>query len=123
MSAGDFASQTYRATYSTTASHPIRVQVETSAASIGSIQNSGDTAPPTSPISARVNGNRRTLGLIARRVRIRLTGTAPTGYSVGSTTSIPALNQNFFNAATRGVTVTYLGTQWAVVGTTPEYVN
>jgi len=120
MSAGAFVYSTYAANYGAGASiHPIKVQPETIAATIGAAGND-DGGTLNNPISARVSGSRRGLGLFARLIRARLTGTAPDGYSANSVISIPALNVAFFTAAVKGAELDYLGTTWEITGTTVE---
>lgn len=122
--AGVFSSASYAGSYANLVFHPCRVQPETLAASAatsgGAVVNNTATTAPNIPISARVGGSRRQLGLHARLVSLQLTGTPPAGYAAGGKTRIPALTTTFYNACTKGIIVTYLGTTWKVVGTTPE---
>lgn len=124
MSAGVFTSSKYAASYDTEV-HPIRVQPETIAASIGTTTNAAPTGAVTNPISASVSHGRRRLGLNARLVRLTyIAGTVPTGYNPsGGTITIPALNTAFYNAAIRGAAATYLGVAMTVQGRTQESVN
>lgn len=123
MSAGLFVRSKYTASYDNTAIHPIRVQPESIAASIGGTTNAAPTGAINNPISARVTGSKRTLGLNARKVTIAAPATGqPTGYAPGGTTSIPALNEAFYNAAIKGTPVTYLGVStFVVVSRSQEY--
>jgi hypothetical protein len=124
MSAGGFTVTRYSATYDSTEIHPIRVQPETLLASVGGTANSAPSGSVTNPISARVTGGSRTLGLIARKVRLRLPPTGqPTGYLAGGVITIPALNQTFYNACVKGAAITYLEVTCTVLGRTTEYVN
>jgi len=120
MSAGAFVYSSYEANYGAgTSIHPIKVQPETIAAAIGATDNAaGGTV--NNPISASVSGSRRGMGLFARLVRARITGTPPDGYSANSTITIPALNVAFFTAAVKGAELDYLGTTWEITGTTVE---
>lgn len=123
MSAGDFITTTYEATYDTTARHPIRVQTETATASIGGVVNGTVGGVATNPIQARVSGGKRTIGLIAKRVRMKLAPSATPpdgGYTANSTTVIPALRNDFYAAATKGAIVNYLGTTWTVTSRVAE---
>jgi len=121
MSAGTFTFATYGASYETGVSHPIRVQPETLEAAVGATTNDELVGDPTNPISARVSGSRRSLGLIARAVSLRVVGTPPTGYSENSVTRIPILDpDNFAVFSVKGTAVTYLGTTWAVIGSSAE---
>lgn len=121
MSAGAFEIAVYSATYEVGETHPILVQPETRAASIGSVTNAGVDAAPSNPISARVTGSRRGIGLFARTVTLRLPATdQPAGYLPLSRIRIPALTETFWNAAIRGATCTYLGVNCDVVGRARE---
>lgn len=124
MSAGAFVRSRYAATYDTDAIHPIRVQPETEDAICNLVANSPPGGSANNPISARVSGGKRTLGLTCRRVILQApTSGEPSGYLKGGITSIPALTQAFYNAATKGSACTYLGAEFIVVGRSPEYVN
>jgi hypothetical protein len=122
MSAGSFVVTTYEASYAV-AIHPIRVQEETVSASIGDVDNGAVGATVTNPIQARVSGSRRSIGLIARKVRLRLASgsSIPAGdYDANSTTVIPALTRAFYEAATKGAVVSYLGANWIVLSRSGE---
>jgi hypothetical protein len=124
MSAGAYTLSRYIATYDIANIHPIRVQPETIAASIGGTSNAPPAGAANTPISARVSGSKRTLGLVARRVRLRAPlASPPAGYLAGGTTTIPALNETFYAAAVKGASVSYLGSTFTVVGRSPESVN
>lgn len=117
MSAGEFVRSRYESDAGNV--HPIRVQPETIAATIGS----ANTAPAGTidlSISAKVSGGRRELGLIARKVRLAFTGAAPTGYAEDSIVSIPILTPTVYDGIAVGTTGTYLGAAVEVVGKTPE---
>lgn len=122
MSAGNFVTVSYNASYAATI-HPIRIQPETSGATIGATDNNPVTDAPTSPISAQVSRSTRSLGLHARVVYAKVSGTPPTGYSTNARVKIPALTLAFFGAAVKGVTMTYLGADWVVTGRRAEVVN
>lgn len=124
MSSGAFIRSRYQATYNTANIHPIRVQPETIAASIGGVTNAAPTGTQNNPISAKVSGSKRTVGLIPRKIIIAApTSSPPTGYLPGGKTTIPALTESFYNAAIKGVTCTYLGAAFQVIGRTTEYAN
>jgi len=125
MSAGVFTNTLYRASYGDgTAVHPIRVQPETIAAAIGATTNAAPTTAQTNPIQARVSGSKRSIGLIARSVTLQAPATGqPTGYKALGVTRIPALTQAFYDAATKGVTCTYLGVAFTVVSRSLERVD
>lgn len=124
MSAGSFVTSRYAATYNATNVHPIRVQPETLAASAAGttpVVNAAPTAAVNNPIQAKVSGSKKSLGLTARSVSLRIQGAPPAGYFANSVTRIPALTQGFFTACAKGVVVTYLGTTWTVIGRSAEY--
>lgn len=125
MSAGAFGKTFYQASYGGGANiHPIKIQPETLAATTGAEDNDPPTGPITNPISAQVGGGRRSIGLHARILYLQLLGTPPTDYSAGSRTKIPALTPTFYAAAIApGVTITYLGTTWKVIGSSDEKVR
>lgn len=122
MSAGPFIISRYEATYGTpTEIHPIRVQPETT----GAFSDTGINTPPvgdtTSPISAVVTRSRRGLGLHPRVISLRLLNDPPEGYSADSRIRLVCLTENFYvSAAVKGRVIGYLGTQWTVVGFSPE---
>jgi hypothetical protein len=128
MSSGGFLISKYQAGGSATPVVRIRVQPETLTLEVDSVENT----PPAGALvagwpSARVSGGRRGIGLFARMVRIRFTGTPPTGYKAGQTISLPALTPTFYNACEPGKTGTYEvgGNAEAieVVGRTPEEIR
>lgn len=128
MSAGAFSRSRYEAAYAANAIHPIRVQPETIAlASSGGtpITNAPPTAGITNPISALVSLGRRAKGLRPRSVTLQLPSTSapPTGYVAGSIVRLPILNQALFAALNTGDEMTYLGTTWDVISTSPEEVS
>lgn len=123
MSAGAFVRSRYAASYDAEI-HPIRVQPETLLAAIGGTANTAPTGAITNPISARASGSKRSLGLNARKVQLAAPATnPPAGYQPGGVTSIPALNQAFYDLALKGTNCTYLSATFVVVSRTTEYVN
>lgn len=121
MSAGAFEITRYETDPGTI--HPIRVQPETLAATLGGTANAAPTGAATGLGSASVSRGRRANGINARLVRLRFTATPPTGYLANSTIAIPALTPEFFDAATRGATGTYLGVAVVAAGRSPETIN
>lgn len=122
MSAGNFQTSFYSSNR-TGLIHPIRIQPETLALSVGGVANAAPAGPATNPISAQVSQSKRSLGLNARTVTIKFPTAPPTDYAVGSTITLPWLNDANFDAITRGDEVTYLGATGEVVGTKPESAN
>lgn len=119
MSAGVFNRSSYLST-ETGEVHPIRVQSETEALTIAGVGNIRPATPITSPISARVSGSRRTLGLSARRVRIAWTEAPPDGYKPAGVITLPWLDAATFPNLVAGLEGTYLGASVVVVGKSPE---
>ena len=123
MSAGPFVLERYQATYANQV-HPIRVQPETLALSLGGQDNAGSAAALTSPIGCRVTGSRRGIGLFARTVTVRLPLTgAPDGYQPGGRITLPVLTAALWNSIVRGDDITYLGVNCQVVGKGAEQVG
>lgn len=104
---------------------PITVQPETLAAAIGAATNAGAAGPATGNFgSVSVGQGKRTNGVNARLVRFRFpSGSEPDGYAPNSTLVIPALNDAFYAAATRGASITYLGATGQVIGRTGETIR
>lgn len=127
MSAGNFVQSKYQAAYDDEQIHPIKVQPETLGASIDSQDNVEPSGATTSPISAKVSGSRRQLGLTPRKVTLQFTGTTagdrPTGYAANSKVTIPALTSAFWDKCKKGNTGTYLGKAVKVVSISQEYVS
>jgi hypothetical protein len=116
MSAGVFTETFYLADYTVDAVHPIRVQPETIAATDGTVDNDPPAPVGVIPISARVSGSRRGLGLFSRTVTMKVAGTPPTGYSATSIVRIPVLTPTAYAAfRPKGTIITYLGTTWTVL--------
>lgn len=126
MSSGPFVRERYAADYdnATLQVHPIFVQPETTLANINGATNDGSSAAINNPISCRVTGSRKGIGLFARTVTIRFPFTGqPSGYSPGGRVTIPALTRPFWNSALRGVEINYLGVDCTVVGRSGEVVK
>lgn len=121
MSAGAFQVSKYETDAG--AIHPIRVQPETLAAAIGETANTAPDGETDGEGSASVGRGRRANGINARLVRLKFGNTPPAGYLANGTTTIPALTPEFYDAATRGATGTYLGAAVTVSGRSPETVN
>lgn len=101
----------------------IKVQPETIACTIDSTANDEAAGTLTAGFpSAKVSGSRRTIGINARTVSIRLTA-ALSGYKADSILRIPALTPAFYTACSTGATGTYLGTACEVVGRSPESIK
>lgn len=122
MSAGNFIRSRYAADYGDgSAIHPIRVQPETIAASIGSEDNDPPAGAINNPISAKISLGKRARGLSPRYITLEFPLTSPpTGYKAGGITRIPALTFPFWEAAVNGATCTYLGVACTVVSRSAE---
>ena len=118
MSAGAFSRSRYAADSGEI--HPIRVQPETLALTLGGTANAAPAGAVTSSISAKVSGGRRNLGLKARMVSLAFTGAVPDGYEPDSVTRVPILTPALFTAIGRGTTGTYLGVGVEVLGKSSE---
>lgn len=125
MSAGRFELSKYQARYGAgTAIHPIQVQPETLLLTIASAANDEPAGEITSPISARVSGGRREVGLNAELVRFTFDeGEEPAGYKADGVLTLPLLSTAIRVVAIRGATGTYLGAPITVVGRSAETVR
>lgn len=120
MSSGAFAYDRYELDSGDVAR--IRVQPETLAANIGSV-NSGATAAITIPGTVRTSNGNRAFGIKPRTVTLKWSAAAPAGYLAGSTVTIPILQAANWTAINNGDTGTYLGASVEVVGKSPERVR
>jgi hypothetical protein len=122
MSAGNFLRSRYAASYGAgTAIHPIRVQPETLAASIGGTTNDPPEGAISNPISASVSRGKREKGLKPRTISIQFPATGqPTGYKASGTTVIVGLTIEFWNLAIPGAVINYLGVACTVIGRSAE---
>jgi len=103
--------------------HPIRVQPETIALSLGGQTNDAPAATGAIGPSAQVSRGKRSIGINARTVTIELTA-ALSGYLAGSKITLPWLEAATFADITPKVTTgTYLATACKVVGKSPETVR
>lgn len=126
MSAGAFVPGIYTTDTGTPVN--ISVQPETKTLTLNAVTNTDGTGPlqPGLP-SAKVSGSRRSIGINARKVRVRFTGAIPPGY-LGTTgiITLPVLTKTAFDAYAKQQTGTYtLGTtayDVEFVGKTPETV-
>ena len=127
MSAGDFLPSIYQT--NTGGLYNVRIQPETLTLTFNTVANTPASGPvPPGLPSAKVSGNRNSIGINCRKVRVRFTTTFPTGYSGGKDTiSLPVLTSSAFNAWGVNDVGTYTlgGTAYDVrlIGKTPEAVN
>lgn len=122
MSAGAFVRSRYQASYGTGDQvHPIRVQPETLALTVGGDANGAPSDSITNPISALCSIGKRARGLSPRSVTIQFPATGqPTGYKAGGITRVPILTEGIYGSITVGGEVTYLGVTCEVISKSPE---
>jgi len=121
MSAGAFQTSLYQSNF-TGSVHPIRIQPETLAMTLGGTANAPATGTAVLP-SAQVSKGKRSIGINARSITIKFaTGTAPATYKAESPITLPWLQNNAaFTGAVPGVTaVNYLSTPAILIGKSPE---
>ena len=121
MSAGAFEPGRYESN-ETGAVHAIRVQPETKALTLNSVANDYPTETTLTKPSAQVSRGKRSIGINARTVSIRLTATLG-GYKAGSIITLPWFKKTTFDAIARDQTGTYLSTACIVVFKTAETVK
>lgn len=122
MSSGAFVDSFYLSNELTT-THPIRVQPETIALTLGGQANTAPSGTGAIGPSAQVSRGKRSIGINARTVTIELTASLA-GYLPGSKITLPWLDPDTFADITPKVTTgTYLSTACKVVGKSPETVR
>jgi len=119
MSAGNFSDSKYESNSGSI--YKIRVQPETLTATIGGTANDAVVSDVDQEVSAKASGGKREIGMIARTVTLRFTGTPPTNYS-GDDVTIPVVKQTTFDSWTTPADQagTYLGAAVKVVGQSAE---
>lgn len=127
MSAGAFVSGIYITDKNVAVN--ISVQPETKSLTLNTVANTDGTGPIQAGLpSAKVSGTGRSIGINARKVRVRFTGAVPPGY-LGTTgiISLPVLTKTTWDAYDKQQTGTYTleGTAYDVefVGKTGESIN
>lgn len=98
------------------------VQPETEAATINGIPNDPPSGAVTLPVSAKMIGPRRAVGINSRYVTLEWSAAPPSGYS-GDNVRIPVLQESTYAAWLVGETGTYLGAGVTVVGRNPERIR
>ena len=122
MSAGAFQDSFYESNELGSV-HPIRVQPETIALTLGGQANVAPSGTGAIGPSAQVSRGKRSIGINARTVTIQFTATK-TGYLAGSKITLPWLDPATFSDVTPKVTTgTYLEVACKVVGKSPETVR
>lgn len=119
MSAGAFTLSRYASNSGTI--YTIKVQPETLTANVGAV-NAAPTGTPDGEGSVRVGGGKRQIGIRARSVTVRFTGTVPDGYLAGQTYRIPIMTKAVWDGAAPTTTGTYLTSPIVVVGKTDEVI-
>lgn len=114
MSAGNFETTKYQATYNVTQIHRIKIQPETRQAVMDNapnpdIVNNPPGADVNNPITALSSLNRKSRGLRPRHVVCSWVSGRPSGYADDSIVRIVCLTETFYNAATVGRQINYLG--------------
>ena len=127
MSAGAFVPGIY--VTDTNVPVNISVQPETKSLTLNAVANADGTGPiqPGLP-SAKVSGTQRSIGINARKVRVRFTGAVPPGYiGTSGIITLPVLTKSAWDAYGRQQTGTYTleGTAYdvAFVGKTGETIR
>jgi hypothetical protein len=98
-------------------------QPESKGLTLATVANAYPTGVVTSPVSAKLSGGKRKIGLTARTVSIRFTAAPPTGYATNAILRIPVFTSTAYNAYVKGATGTYLATACVVVGRSPERIR
>lgn len=122
MSAGTFITTRYETNSPglNGAIMPIRVQPETTFLTIGGVGNEPPAGNATLPLRVSVSATDNEYGVKPRKVTVRFTSGAPTGYS-GQDVTVPLLTPAIAAAAAiPGATGTYLLSDIEVVSTKPE---
>ena len=102
--------------------YPCRPQPETKGLTLNSVANAYDTgAVATGVPSARLNGSKRTIGVNARTVTVRLTASKE-GYKSNALLRIPVFKKSTWDAYSKGQTGTYLATAVEFVGKSQEAI-
>ena len=121
MSAGAFETGRYSCE-ATAGIHAVRVQPETKALVIGAATNAYPAGAVDAQPSAQVGRGKRSIGINARTVSIKLTATLA-GYKAGSVITLPWFVPATFTSLVKGQTGTYLATACELVGKSPEQVR
>lgn len=83
---------------------------------------------PTGPVSAgypsvRITGGKRKIGINARSISVKWTGTVPDGYDPAGVLRIPILSKATYTGLALGGTFTYLGQPTRIIGLNPEFIR
>lgn len=120
MSAGTFETSKYASAKGFI--YPIRIQPETKSLTLGGQANDPPAGALTAgALSVRVQGGKRSIGLVARKIRVKFTGSVPATYASGGTHAIPVLDPETYESyKDRTLTGTYLSQPVKVVGWSGE---
>jgi len=98
-----------------------RAQPESKSLTLNGVSNSYAIGVVDQPVSARLTGSTRQIGVTARRVRVQLTAVLA-GYKPDAVLTVPVFTEAVYNGFVRGQTGTYLGTAVKYVGRSAEGV-
>jgi hypothetical protein len=118
MSAGKFEQGVYESDSGDY--HVCRYQPETTAATLGGVANTIAAFPPSSVFWVKLTKGAREYGLAVRKVRLRWTGPAPTGYKADTTFEIPVMTPSVFATCILNGGAIYLGEACQIIGKTYE---
>jgi len=122
MSAGAFENGRYQLDNGDVAR--CRAQPESKALAYSSATNAYTTDAVTRPGRVRLRQSKRSFGVIARSITVRLPATGqPTGYKPGSLLTIPIFTTAFYDALALAEEVTYLGVNCELVSRSPEIIR
>lgn len=100
----------------------IRVKTATTTLVLGGETNDQGTGTTITPPRAKVSGGRRTYGVHARTVTVRLTAAGASG-AIGSIIRVPWFKQTAFDGLANDTTGTYNGSACILVGKSPEKIK
>lgn len=102
--------------------YPCKAQPESKALTLGGVANGYPTAAAVTGVpSARLRGSKRTIGVNARTVTVKLTASLE-GYQDDAILTIPVFQEDVWNGYSKTQTGTYLGTAVICTGKQPEYI-
>lgn len=126
MSSGAFSFSKYQDTKDSANIRRIRIQPETLTLTVDAVANDAPAGDVNSYPRANVSQSRRAIGVNARTVSFKFTGTPPTGYKAGSILTLPWLTASTFGDVEGGMVGTYAPAGSAVAievtGTSAEKV-
>ena len=121
MSAGAFVLSKYEANNGDI--YPIRLQPESLDLEIATVSNDEPAGAVDQPTRAKVSRARGAIGIRPRKVSIRFTDPAPTGYKADQSYTIPVLQASLWDSAIAGTVASYLGVAAVVISRSPEDIR